>query len=65
MLRKSIFFWASFATMAFSNAQTFVQVYQDRANQISQSNINTYLQEFEAIGVKKQEPHRIQTLSTG
>ena len=53
MLRKSIFFLASFATMAFSNAQTFVQAYQDRANQISQSNINTYLQEFEAIGVKR------------
>ncbi|WP_312207666.1 M28 family peptidase [Epilithonimonas hominis] len=52
MLRKSIFFLASFATLAFSKAQTFVQVYQDRANQISQSNINTYLQEFEAIGVK-------------
>ncbi|WP_312083829.1 M28 family peptidase [Epilithonimonas hominis] len=53
MLRKSIFFLASFATMAFPKAQTFVQVYQDRANQISQSNINTYLQEFEAIGVKR------------
>ena len=53
MLRKSIFFLASFATLAFPKAQTFVQVYQDRANQVSQSNINTYLQEFEAIGVKR------------
>lgn len=53
MLRKSIFFLASFATLAFPKAQTFVQAYQDRANQVSQSNINTYLQEFEAIGVKR------------
>ncbi len=53
MLRKSIFFLATFATLAFPKAQTFVQAYQDRANQVSQSNVNTYLQEFEAIGVKR------------
>ena len=53
MLRKSIFFLASFATLAFPKAQTFIQAYQDRANQVSQANINTYLQEFEALGVKR------------
>lgn len=53
MIRKSFFFLASFATLAFTKAQTFVQAYQDRANQVSQSNINTYLQEFENLGVKR------------
>ena len=52
MLKKIIPF-VLLAIVNFAEAQTFVQVYQDRANQISQSNINTYLQEFEAIGVKK------------
>lgn len=37
----------------FINAQTFIQAYQDRANQVSQANINLYLQEFEALGVKR------------
>ncbi len=53
MFRKSFFFLASFAILAFPKAQTFVQSYQDRANQVSQSNINTYLQEFESLGVKR------------
>lgn len=33
-------------------AQTFTQTYQDRANLILQSNINTYLTEFASYGVK-------------
>lgn len=37
----------------FWSAQTFTQAYQDRANQITQSNINTYLTEFASYGVKK------------
>lgn len=38
-------------SLSFS-AQTFIQAYQDRANQITQSNINTYLAEFASYGVK-------------
>lgn len=53
MLRKSIFFFASVATLTFSKAQTFIQAYQDRADLVSQTNINTYLQEFENLGVKR------------
>lgn len=33
-------------------SQTFTQTYQDRANLILQSNINTYLTEFASYGVK-------------
>ena len=38
--------------MGFS-AQTFIQAYQDRANLVTQTNINTHLQEFVSYGVKK------------
>jgi len=41
------------STFYFTKAQTFIQTYQDRANLVSQSNVNTYLQEFEALGVKR------------
>jgi Predicted aminopeptidases len=33
-------------------AQTFIQAYQTRANQVSQTNITTYLQDFGNLGVK-------------
>ncbi|GAB0157688.1 hypothetical protein CHRYSEOSP005_29700 [Chryseobacterium sp. Alg-005] len=33
-------------------AQTFIQAYQNRANQVTQTNITTLLQEFENLGVK-------------
>lgn len=36
----------------FNYAQTFVQAYQDRVNQITQNNINSYLTEFASFGVK-------------
>jgi len=36
----------------FANSQTFNQDYANVANLVSQTNINTYLQEFEALGVK-------------
>lgn len=36
----------------FVDAQTFIQAYQDRANQVTQTNINTYLNEFVSYGVK-------------
>lgn len=42
-----------FSITAFSvQAQTFIQAYQSRADQVSQSNITTYLQEFGNLGVK-------------
>ncbi|REC70666.1 leucyl aminopeptidase [Epilithonimonas hispanica] len=36
----------------FANSQTFNQDYANVANLVSQTNINTYLQDFEALGVK-------------
>ncbi len=36
----------------FANSQTFNQDYANVSNLVSQTNINTYLQEFEALGVK-------------
>lgn len=36
----------------FANSQTFNQDYANVSNLVSQANINTYLQEFEALGVK-------------
>ncbi|MPT32139.1 MAG: M28 family peptidase [Chryseobacterium sp.] len=36
----------------FANSQTFNQDYANVSNMVSQTNINTYLQEFEALGVK-------------
>jgi aminopeptidase YwaD len=35
------------------NAQSYIPTYATRANQVTQTNINTLLQEFEALGVKK------------
>ncbi|MPS73526.1 MAG: M28 family peptidase [Chryseobacterium sp.] len=53
MIKRTIFYFILFASAQISKAQTFIQAYQDRANQVSQANINTYLQEFEALGVKR------------
>ncbi len=36
----------------FANSQTFNQNYSNISNLVSQNNINTYLQEFEGLGVK-------------
>lgn len=36
----------------FGYGQNFIQAYKDRADQVTQSNINTYLQEFANLGVK-------------
>lgn len=41
----------SFGTFGLQ-AQTFIQAYQNRANQVSQTNITTYLQDFGNLGVK-------------
>ena len=50
---KKIGFFAAllFSVSVFS--QNFTQAYQDRANLISQTNINSYLTEFATLGVKK------------
>ncbi|WP_312766571.1 M28 family peptidase [Epilithonimonas sp.] len=53
MIKRTIFSFILIASVQLSKAQTFIQAYQDRANQVSQTNINTYLQEFEALGVKR------------
>ena len=53
MFKKYISSFVLLASLHFMEAQTFIQAYQNRANQVSQSNVNTYLQEFEALGVKR------------
>lgn len=53
MLRKSLFLLTAVLSALFPKAQTFVQAYQDRANLVSPTNIHTYLQEFENLGVKR------------
>ncbi|MPT31535.1 MAG: M28 family peptidase [Chryseobacterium sp.] len=53
MTKRIILSFIIFISLQFIRAQTFIQAYQDRANKVSQSNINTYLQEFEALGVKR------------
>ncbi|WP_312419457.1 M28 family peptidase [Epilithonimonas sp.] len=53
MIKRTILSFILIASVQLSKAQTFIQAYQDRANQVSQTNINTYLQEFEALGVKR------------
>lgn len=51
-MRKFIF--TGFTLIALCvQGQTFIQTYQNRVDQITQQNINTYLQEFEALGVKR------------
>lgn len=43
---------ASLFSIVFISSQTFIQAYQNRANQVSQANINTYLTEFASYGAK-------------
>ena len=49
---KKIFLFSALSFSLFYSAQTFVQGYQSRINQITQTNINNYLTEFAAFGVK-------------
>ncbi|RMZ60102.1 T9SS C-terminal target domain-containing protein [Chryseobacterium nematophagum] len=44
--------FTAFALYNSMDAQSFIQAYQDRANQVTQSNITTYLQQFQNLGVK-------------
>lgn len=53
MFKKYISSLILLTSLQFVDAQTFIQAYKDRADQISQTNINTYLQEFEDLGVKR------------
>lgn len=48
---KNLLFSILFAGI-FANSQTFNQNYADVSNLVSQTNVNTYLQEFEGLGVK-------------
>ena len=48
---KNLFFSILFLGF-FANSQTFNQNYANVSNLVSQTNINTYLQEFEGLGVK-------------
>ncbi|MBN9337733.1 MAG: M28 family peptidase [Chryseobacterium sp.] len=50
-MRKRLLF-GLFLLGFLANSQTFNQAYADVSNQVSQTNINTYLQEFEGLGVK-------------
>lgn len=51
-MKKALLSIISFFSV-FCSSQTFTQAYQDRANLITQTNINTYLTEFSSYGVKK------------
>ncbi len=49
---KKIIFCAALAINSLFSPQTFIQAYADRANQVSQSSINSSLQQFIGFGVK-------------
>lgn len=49
---KKLFIFSALYISIFSSAQTFIQAYQNRVEQITQTNINTYLTEFAGFGVK-------------
>lgn len=49
---KKLFIVSALYISIFSSAQTFIQAYQNRVEQITQTNINTYLTEFAGFGVK-------------
>ena len=50
---KKILFTVTAFLSVFCNSQTFVQAYQNRANLVTQTNINTNLTEFASYGVKR------------
>lgn len=49
---KKLFLFLTFAVSIGFSAQTFIQAYQNRVNLITQTNINNYLTEFAAFGIK-------------
>ncbi len=50
---KKIIFSCFLIGSLFFKAQTFIQTYQDRVNQATQANINSYLTDFASYGVKR------------
>ncbi|MCO6163836.1 M28 family peptidase [Flavobacterium sp. NRK F7] len=50
---KSIFLIAGFFLASMASSQSYIQYYADVSNQVSQTNITTYLTEFENLGVKR------------
>ena len=50
---KKIIFSCFLTCSFFFKAQTFIQTYQDRVNQATQANINSYLTDFASYGVKR------------
>jgi len=50
---KKILLCATILCTVLYHSQSFIQAYQDRANLVTQNNINNYLQEFEGFGVKR------------
>ncbi|WP_126650648.1 M28 family peptidase [Chryseobacterium aureum] len=52
MKKIAVFLLASSALQTIG-AQSFIQAYKDRADMVTQTNINTNLQEFAGLGVKK------------
>lgn len=53
MNMKKAFLSITTVFSVFASSQTFIQTYQNRANLITQTNINTYLTEFASYGIKK------------
>lgn len=51
-MKKTITILSVFLAVCSSNAQSFIQAYQDRANLVSQTNITTNLQQFSNLGIK-------------
>ena len=49
---KKLFIFSALSISMLHSAQTFAQAYQDRVNQTTQNNINSYLTEFATFGVK-------------
>ncbi|PTT24467.1 leucyl aminopeptidase [Chryseobacterium sp. HMWF028] len=52
MKKTAVFLLTSIALQTIS-AQSFIQAYKDRADMVTQTNINTNLQEFAALGIKE------------
>lgn len=52
MFMKTLVVASLLLSASFIKAQTFIQAYQDRVNQLTQANITTNLTDFEALGVK-------------
>ena len=51
-MKKNIVFYAFLMMPFICSSQKFIQSYQDHVNTVSQNNINTYLEQFEKLGVK-------------